>query len=153
AESANVTPDNIIVSGLAASVAVLNEQQKENGVALIDLGGTTTNVAIYEEGDLRYVAVVPLGGVNITNDLAIGLKIDPEVAEKVKIEHGSAVIRSDNSGVSIKHDGSIHSFTTNDIDEVIEARLDEIFEAVNRELKRAGKAGRLPSGVVLSGGG
>jgi cell division protein FtsA len=152
AESAQVQPNSVIPTSMAAARAVLGEQQLENGVAIIDMGGSTTSVAVYEEGDLQYVGVVPIGGVNITNDLAIGLKTDPEVAEKIKLEHASAVIRETNSGVSIKHDGEIHSFSTTDIDEIVEARLEEIFEGITKELKKAGRAGKLPSGVVLTGG-
>ncbi|MFZ1302031.1 MAG: cell division protein FtsA [Candidatus Microsaccharimonas sp.] len=152
AESAQVQPNNIIPTSMAAARAVLGEQQLENGVAVIDFGGATTSVAVYEEGDLQYVGVVPIGGVNITNDLAIGLKTDPEVAEKIKLEHASAVVREANSGVSIKHEGEVLTFTTADIDEIVEARLEEIFEGIEKELKKAGRAGRLPSGVVLTGG-
>ena len=152
AESAQVQPNSVIPTSMAAARAVLGEQQLENGVALIDMGGSTTSVAVYEEGDLQYVGVVPIGGVNITNDLAIGLKTDPEIAEKIKLEHASAVIRETNAGVSIKHDGEIHTFSTTDIDEIVEARLEEIFEGITKELKKAGRAGRLPSGVVLTGG-
>ncbi len=151
-ETAKVTPHSIIIAGVAAARSVLSEQQIENGVVLIDIGGATTNVAIYEEGDLQFTAVIPIGGVNITNDLAIGLKTDPEIAEKLKLEHASAVSRKESSGISIKHSGEIHSFNTSEIDEIVEARLEEIFEAVNHELKRAGRAGKLPSGAVLTGG-
>lgn len=152
ADTAKVLPKSIVVAGVAAARAVLSEQQLENGVALVDIGGTTTNIAIYEEGDLQFAAVLPLGGVNITNDLAIGLKTDPEVAEKVKVEHASAVPRHENAGISLKHGGEIHSFDTRDIDEIVEARLEEIFEAIQHEFKRAGRAGKLPSGIVLTGG-
>jgi len=151
-ESAKVTPRSIIVAGVAAARAVLTEQQIENGVALIDIGGATTNVAVYEEGDLQFTAVIPIGGINITNDLAIGLKTDQEIAEKLKIEHASALSRGDNSGISLEYNGEILSFTTTDIDEIVEARLEEIFEAINKELARAGRAGKLPSGVILTGG-
>jgi len=151
-ESAKVLPHSIVVAGVAAAKAVLTEQQIENGVALIDIGGATTNVAVYEEGDLQFTAVIPIGGINITNDLAIGLKIDQEIAEKLKIEHASAILRADVSGLSLEYEGEIYSFTTTDIDEIVEARLEEIFEAVNKELTRAGRAGRLPSGVILTGG-
>lgn len=152
ADTAKVTPHGIIVAGVAAARATLSEQQLENGVALVDIGGTTTNIAIYEEGDLQYAAVLPVGGVNITNDLAIGLKTDPEVAEVVKLEHASAVARHESSGVSLKHAGEIYTFNTRDIDEIVEARLEEIFEAIQTEFKKAGRAGKLPSGVVLTGG-
>jgi cell division protein FtsA len=152
AESAKVVPNSIIVAGVAAARAVLSEQQLENGVAVIDIGGATTNIAIYEEGDLQFAAVVPLGGVNITNDLAIGLKTDPEVAEKLKLEHASAVSRGESAGVSMKYEGDVYTFQTTDIDEIVEARLEEIFDAITKELKRAGRAGKLPNGVVLTGG-
>jgi cell division protein FtsA len=152
AESAKVIPNSIIIAGVAAARSVLNEKQIENGVALIDIGGATTNIAIYEEGDLQFAAVIPIGGNNITNDLAIGLKTDPEIAEKLKIEHASALSRGDMSGISLENNGDIYSFTTTDIDEIVEARLEELFEAINHELKRAGRAGKLPSGAVLSGG-
>jgi cell division protein FtsA len=151
-DDAKVTPRSIIVAGIAAARAVLSEQQIENGVALVDIGGTTTNVAIYEEGDLQYAAVIPLGGVNITNDLAIGLKTDPEIAEKIKLEHASAVVRKDKSGISMKIGGEILSFETKDIDEIVEARLEEIFEAIQNEFKKARRAGKLPGGIVLTGG-
>jgi len=151
-ESAKVIPRSIIVAGVASARAVLTEQQIENGVALVDLGGATTNVAVYEEGDLQFAAVIPIGGINITNDLAIGLKTDQEIAEKLKIDHASAVSRGDSSGISLEHKGEIYSFSTVDIDEIVEARLEEIFEAVNHELAKAGRAGKLPSGVILTGG-
>jgi cell division protein FtsA len=152
AESAQVQPNNVVPTSMAAARAVLGEQQLENGVAVIDMGGSTTSVAVYEEGDLQYVGVVPIGGNNITNDLAIGLKTDPEIAEKIKLEHASAVAREANAGISIKHDGELHSFNSDEIDEIVEARLEEIFDGITRELKKAGRAGKLPSGVVLTGG-
>ncbi len=151
-DMATVAPSALIPSVMAAAKAVLHESQMESGVAVVDLGGATTSVAVFEEGDLQFVGVVPVGGANITNDLAIGLKTDPEVAEKVKVAHASAVRRGDNEGVSVKHGGDILSFNTHEIDEIVEARLEEIFEAVQHELKKAGRAGQLPSGVVLTGG-
>ena len=153
AETAKVHPHAIVPTGIAAARAVLGEQQLENGVAVIDMGGATTSIAIYEEGDLQYTGVIPIGGVNITNDLAIGLKTDPEVAEKIKLEHASAVIRTDDTAVTLKHDGEVLTFKTSDIDEIVEARLEEIFEAIQLQLRKAGRAGKLPSGVVLTGGG
>ncbi len=153
AESAQVEPHGIIPTSVAAARAVLNEQQIENGVAVIDLGGTTTSIAVYEEGDLQYVGVVPIGGNSITNDLAIGLKTDPEIAEQVKIKHACALSHSESEGISVKHNGEIYSFKTDEINEIVEARLEEIFEGVQAHLKKAGRAGKLPSGVVLTGGG
>ena len=153
ADTAKVHPNAVVTTAIAAAKAVLGEQQLENGVAVIDLGGATTGIAVYDEGDLQYTGVIPIGGVNITNDLAIGLKTDPEVAEKIKLEHASAIARTDNAGVSLKHDGEVLTFSTQDIDEIVEARLEEIFEAIQLQLKKAGRAGKLPSGIVLTGGG
>jgi cell division protein FtsA len=96
---------------------------------------------------------VPVGGVNVTNDLAIGLKTDPEIAEKVKLAHAVASPRGENEEISLTHDSETLTFSSTDIDEIVEARLEEIFDAVGKELKRAGRAGQLPSGVVLIGGG
>lgn len=153
AEMAKVDAHTIVPSVLAGAKAVLKEQQLENGVAVIDMGASTTSVAVFEEGDLQYVGIVSVGGANITNDLAIGLKTDPEIAEAVKLKHAIATGRSSSEGVSVQDGGETHSFDASDIDEIVEARLDEIFEAVEAELKKAGRAGQLPSGVVLIGGG
>jgi len=153
ADMAKVDAHTIVPSILAGAKAVLKESQLENGVAVVDLGGSTTSVAVFEEGDLQYVGVIPVGGSSITNDLAIGLKTDPEIAEKMKLAHGTAIPRTDNEGISLKEGSEVHTFSANDIDEIIEARLEEIFEAINKELKKAGRAGKLPSGVVLVGGG
>ncbi len=152
AEMANVSTNNIIPSVLASAKAVLSEQQLENGVAVIDIGGATTSVAVFEEGDLQYIAVIPAGGVHVTNDLAIGLKTDPEIAEQVKLAHAAAVSQADSDKVSIKHGKETLEFDRSEVFEIVEARLDEIFESVNKELKKAGRAGKLPSGVVLTGG-
>lgn len=149
-------PRRIIVAGLAAAETALTDQQKENGVALVDLGGTTTSVVVYEEGDLLHLGVVPYGSVNITNDLAIGLQTDLAVAERVKLEHAvaSAAYRKvAKKKVTVKVDGQSHEFDTETIDEIVDARLEEIFEEVNKELKKAGRQAKLPGGVVLTGGG
>lgn len=153
AESAQVAPHAVVPSAMAAAKAVLTEQQLENGVAVIDLGGATTSIAVYEEGDLQYVGVVPIGAHSITNDLAIGLKTDPEIAEEVKVKHADALGQTQSEGVSVKHGSEVVTFKTEDINEIVEARLEEIFEGVQLHLKKAGRAGKLPSGVVLVGGG
>lgn len=150
-EMAKVMPHAIVPSVLASSKAVLSEQQIENGVAVVDMGGSTLSLAVFEEGDLQYVSVLPMGGMNITNDLAIGLKTDPEIAEKVKLAHASVASKSTGS-VTIKHDKQTLTFDGADVDEIVDARLEEFFDAIQKELKKAGRAGQLPSGVVLTGG-
>lgn len=152
-DMAKVEPNDVVPSAIAAARSVLDEKQLENGVAVIDLGGSTTGISIFEEGDLRFTSVVPVGGNNITNDLAIGLRTDPEIAEKVKLTHGSATEQSGSENVTVKHDKSSLEFKRSEVDEIIGARLDELFEAVSKELKKAGRYAKLPSGVVLVGGG
>ena len=145
-----------VLSGLAAARAVLTEQQIENGVVLVDIGGSTTNVVVFEEGDLQHVAVLPVGSVNITNDLAIGLKTDLDVAEKVKVDHAVAVAsahKNSSKKAVVKVDKASHEFDIEEIDEIVDARLEEIFELVQKELKSIGRAAQLPGGVVLTGGG
>lgn len=155
-EMTEAHPHNVVVAGLAAARAVVTDQQRENGVVLVDIGGTTTNVVVYEEGDLIHVAVLPVGSVDITNDLAIGLKTDLDIAELVKLEHAVAhasARKDEKATVSIEHDKQTFEFETELVDEIVEARLEEIFEKVNRELKSIGRAAKLPGGVVLTGGG
>lgn len=144
-----------VLAGLGAARSVVSEQQMENGVALCDIGGTTTNIVVFEEGDLQHVAVLPVGGVNITNDLAIGLKTELNVAEAVKLEHAvanSSLRRGGGGKVSVKVESATHEFETEDIDMIVDARLEEIFELINKELKSIGRAAKLPGGVVITGG-
>lgn len=153
AEMAKVGSTGIVPAVLASARAVLGESQIENGVAVIDLGGATTSVAVFEEGDLQYVSVIPVGGVNVTNDLAIGLKIDPELADKVKLEHARLDKDGASDTVDVKDGDAVLSFDRQELDEIVCMRYEQIFEAINKELKKAGRAGKLPSGVVLAGGG
>lgn len=156
AEMTHTKVHRTVPAGLAAAAAVLSEQQKENGVLLVDIGHSTTNLAVYEEGDLQHVAVLPVGGVNITNDLAVGLKIDLDVAERVKLQHGVAspgVRKStDKKIITVKNEKETYDFETEQIDFIVEARLEEIFELVNNELKSIGRAAKLPGGTIITGG-
>lgn len=152
AEMATVNANGIIPAVLAAAKSVLSERQIESGVAVIDMGSATTSLAVFEEGDLQYVSVIPVGSANITNDLAIGLKTDPEIAEEVKLKHASLASNA-HGKVSVKVHKETYEFDGEEIHEIVEARIEEIFEAIEKELKKAGRAGKLPSGVVLTGGG
>lgn len=153
AEMADVKTNQLVASPVAGAKAVLNERQMENGVAVIDFGFSTTGISIYEEGDLQFVSVVPMGSNNVTNDLAMGLKTDPEIAEIIKTSHASALGIQEKSEITIKHDKEEFSFKKNDINEIVEARLDEIFDLVRKDLKKAGYDRKLPEGIVLVGGG
>jgi cell division protein FtsA len=145
-----------VVAGLAAARATVTQQQMENGVVLVDIGGTTTNIVVFEEGDLQHVAVLPVGSVNVTNDLAIGLKTDLDVAEKVKVDHAVAVPtahKNSSKKAVVKIDKTSYEYDIEDIDMIVDARLEEIFELIQKELKSIGRASKLPGGVVLTGGG
>ena len=120
---------------------------------LLEMGAATTGIAIYEGGDLQYLAVLPVGANNVTNDLALGLQIDPELAEVVKLTRASAVFSGKTKKVSVKHGKQIYEFDQADIDEIVNMRLKEIFEMIDAKLHESGYAGKLPSGVVLTGGG
>lgn len=148
--------NHVIVAGLAAAKAVVTPQQMENGVAVIDFGGTTTQIVVFEEGDLQHVAVLPVGSVNITNDLAIGLRTDLDVAEAIKLEHLASTAKSGKEKpktIEYKHGTETLTFSTKDVAMIVEARLEEIFEQLDKELKSIGRSGKLPGGIVLTGGG
>ena len=151
-EGAKLNAERLVPSVVAGARAVLNERQRENGVAVIDLGAATTSVAIYEEGDLQYVGVVPAGSNNITNDLAICLEINTEVAEEIKKRYVTGSFAGDKD-IQLKVNREEFTFPRDNVNEVVKARLAEIFDKVKKELKKAGYEKRLPEGAVLIGGG
>lgn len=152
AEMAQVEASRLVPAVLAAAQAVLTEAQRENGVAIVDIGASTTGVAVFEEGDLQHVAVIPMGAQHVTNDVAIGLKIDPELAEMVKLAHAQ-LDAADSGSFELTHQEQTITAEQSELDEIVEARYEELCELVAKELKRAGGIGRMPSGVVLVGGG
>ena len=152
-ESANVYAERLVPSVVAAAKAVLSEHQMENGVAVVDFGAATTALAIFEEGDLQYVSVIPAGSNNITNDLAIMLGIDTKAAEDLKCKYVTGLLGSKEKPVSMKVDSDVVEFERQQIDEVVQVRLNEIFEHVQKEIKAAHYEKRLPEGIVLTGGG
>lgn len=152
--TADVRADRLVPSVVAAAKAVLTDRQKENGVAVIDLGAATTSIAIYEEGDLQYVGVIPAGSHNITNDLAIVLAISPDLAEEIKTRFITADFDSEKSpAIKVGRDGKERTFDRKEVEEVVEARLEEIFTEVRKKLKSAKYDQRLPEGIMLVGGG
>lgn len=151
-ERAQVAVHNRTLSGLAAAEAVLQRQQKEAGTALIDIGASTTNLVVMEDGEVQHVAVLPMGGQHITNDLAIGLKTDLDIAEAVKLQHASLAHPVSKRDIRLKHNGHDQVFKAEDIAMITEARVEELFEYVNKELAKVHRAHKLPGGVVLVGG-
>lgn len=148
----NIYPSNHTASGLAAAEIVLSRKQREAGSVVVDVGASTTNIAVIEDGEVQHVAVIPMGGNNITNDLAIGLKVDLEIAEEVKIKHAALADAGKNGRVSVEYDKRNYVFEADDIKMIIEARVEEILEYVDKELRKIHRSQKLPGGIVLVGG-
>lgn len=151
-EKAQIAANNYTVSSLAAAEAVLSRQQKEAGTLVMDIGAGTTNLIVVEDGEIQHVAVIPVGGINLTNDLAIGLKTDLDVAERVKIEHATLKEGQNSSTASVKVGKQHYSFDTNDVAMITEARIEELLELTDKELVKIKRSRKLPGGVVLVGG-
>ncbi len=159
--NAKLQINDIIPSPLAAAEAVLTPQQKELGVALIDIGSDTTSLAVFEEGDLIHLAIFPLGSANITKDIAIGLRTEFNIAEDVKKQHGSCMLAKTDKEkkehgkkkIEVFDKSSSISFTEKDLVNIIEPRVSEILDLMEKELKKIGRHELLPGGVVLTGGG
>jgi cell division protein FtsA len=154
---AGVEVDDMVFSAIAAGKASLNKRQKELGVILVDMGGGTTSFAVYEEGDLVQIGVVPIGSGHITNDVAIGLRTSIDAAEKVKVNYGSAlpseISKKDQINLAEIDQNEEGEISRHHVSEIIEARLEEIFMLIDKELRKTNRSGMLPAGAILVGGG
>lgn len=164
-----VNIEGMVFGGLAGAQAVLSDTEKELGVILVDLGGGTTDIAIYVEGALAYSSVIPIGAKNITNDLAIGLRVSLESAEKIKLFlsfRPRSLVGPESTGktkVKTEDELDLHTLNLPEdlkkisrktlVDGIIRPRLNEIFTMVGLELKKSGFGGMTPSGIVVCGGG
>jgi len=155
-ESAGIYVDRFILNPLASADAVLSEQERESGVVVIDIGGGTTDIAIYVEGTVWHTAVIAIGGDHVTNDITYLLNAPFALAEDVKIKHGHARQRDvnalENFLVEPFGDGVPQEISRKELAMVIEARVEEIFELVQKEIKRSGYDGLLRAGAVITGG-
>jgi len=149
--------EDLVLSILATSEAVLTNRQKELGVIVVNIGGSTTSLAVFEENDILHTAVIPIGSEHITSDIAIGLRISIDAAEKIKLEFGSAlpakINKREEFDVGEIEGGESNFISKKYVAEIIEARVEEIFEKIDSELKKIGRSGKLPAGVILTGGG
>lgn len=156
-QRAGVEIDELVLAPLATAEAVLTDEDRELGVALLDIGGDTTDLAVFHDGSIAHAATIPMGGKSITSDLGIVLRVTPEVAESLKLRQGSAlpVDVDPDEVVQITSIGEevAHGVTRRTVAQIIEARLNEIFEAVQQEVAAAGATNRLQAGLVLTGGG
>lgn len=156
-EATGIPVEGVVVSPLAASRSTLSKYQKEIGVLALDLGGGTVSLAVFEEGALISAGTFPIGSAHITHDIAIGFQLPVDIAERLKVAHGT--LRHDligkREGVRLADFSSDLSavIARKDLADIIEARAADIFELVGKHLRKMGHSGLLPAGVVLTGGG
>lgn len=158
---ANLDIDALFLPSLSLSSAFLSSKEKELGSAVIDIGSTTTSLAVYEDGNLLHLAVLPIGSEYITSDIALGLKCPISLAEKIKLHFGDADSEGYNDEDEIDIRPLLKDESADDLDfisskylsQIIEARVEEIFFLVDEELKKINRSRILPVGVFLSGGG
>lgn len=147
---------DIVLESLASGEAVLTEEEKQLGTGLLDLGGGTTDLAIFSGKNIKHTFVLALGGNNLTNDIAIGLRAPHAEAEKIKTKYGTCITRNINSAETIEVPGmggrEPRKLPRQILGEILEPRTEEIFTLIQREIYRAGMENTIPSGIVLSGG-
>ena len=153
---ADLRIDDLILQPLASSESILNRAEKDIGVALADIGGGTTDIAVFSDGEVCYTRAIGVAGNHVTNDLALGLRAPFAVAEQVKIEHGSALASAVDPSETLEvqtyeqEEGELVSRRL--VAEIIESRMHEILSLIRVEIRHAGFDSRLPAGVVLVGG-
>ena len=148
--------DSVVLGILAVAEAVTTPRQRELGVAVANIGGSTTGLVVFEDGDVMCTAIMPLGSDHITSDIAIGLRTSIEVAERVKIEQGHAMpkaVKKEDIHLSELGAETDEVASRKFVSEIIEARVEEILERIDRELKKIDRRGRLPAGIEFTGGG
>ncbi len=148
--------ENVILEQLASSHAVLTDDEKELGVCMVDLGGGTTDIAIFTEGSIRHTSVIPIAGDQVTNDIAMALRTPTKHAEELKIRYACALTQLAGAEETIQVPGvgerPPRNLTRQALAEVVEPRYDELFTLVQAELRRSGFEDLIPAGVVLTGG-
>ncbi len=148
--------EDIILEQLASSYAVLTEDEKELGVCLVDIGGGTTDIAIFTEGSIRHTGVIPIAGDQVTNDIAMALRTPTQHAEEIKIKYACALTQLAGADETIKvpsvGDRAPRDLSRQALAEVVEPRYDELFTLVQAELRRSGFEDLVPAGIVLTGG-
>jgi cell division protein FtsA len=155
-QNAGIYIDALVLEPLASGETALTDIEREMGVALVDIGGGTTDIAIFIEGSIWHTVVLPNGGEQITNDVAVGLRTPFDMAEEIKIKYGHAlpdtIMAEEVVKVNVFGEDGSHQIPRQFLAEIIEARTEEILEMVLKEIKRSGYDGLLPAGVVLCGG-
>lgn len=148
--------DDIILEQLASSYAVLTEDERELGVCMVDIGGGTTDIAVFTEGAIRHTAVIPIAGDQVTNDIAMALRTPTQYAEDIKVKYACALTRMASSDDIIRvpsvGDRPARELSRQDLAQVVEPRYEELFTLVREELRRSGYEDLVAAGIVLTGG-
>ena len=158
-ENSLIDVDQYVLQPVASSHSVLTDEEKSLGVCLVDIGGGTTDIALFTDGNIKHTAVIPIAGQNITKDIGIGLRTSLDAAEEIKIEFSSLGTNDTASGldkmirvpsISDKPDTEVSSSI---LSHIIAARVDEIFNEINKEIQSSGYASSIRAGIVFTGGG
>ena len=148
--------EEIILEQLASSYSVLTDDERELGVCLVDIGGGTTDIAIFTEGSIRHTGVIPIAGDQVTNDIAMALRTPTQHAEEIKIKYACALTQLAGADETIKvpsvGDRPPRDLSRQALAEVVEPRYDELFTLIQAELRRSGFEDMIPAGIVLTGG-
>jgi cell division protein FtsA len=156
-QQSGIEIDGVVYGPLAASQLLTNKKQRESGVVVVDIGAGSTDMAVYEESQLIHVASIPIGSTHITNDIAIGLRTNLDIAEAIKVKYGHAqpdkVREGEQINLSSFDPAEADRISRKHVAEIIEARTSEIFQLIKEELQRVGKDGLLPAGIIFTGGG
>ncbi|HKM36337.1 MAG TPA: cell division protein FtsA [Thiopseudomonas sp.] len=148
--------EDVILEQLASASAVLTEDEQELGVCLIDIGGGTSDIAIFTEGAIRHTAVIPIAGDQVTNDIAMALRTPTQYAEEIKVRYACALAKLAGPGEMIKvpsvGDRAPRELSRQALAEVVEPRYEELFSLILAELRRSGYEDMIPAGIVLTGG-
>lgn len=155
-ERCHLDVDDVILEQLASSYAVLTDDEKELGVCLVDIGGGTTDIAIFTEGSIRHTAVIPIAGDQVTNDIAVALRTPTQNAEDIKVQHACALRQlaaiEDTIEVSMVGNRPARRMSRQTLAEVVEPRYEELFTLIQAELRRSGFEDLIAAGIVLTGG-
>jgi cell division protein FtsA len=148
--------DDVVLEQLASSFAVLTEDEKELGVCLVDIGGGTTDLAVFANGAIRHTAVIPIAGDQVTNDIAVSMRTPTQYAEDIKIRYACALSQLANPDESIEvpsvGDRPARRLARQTLAEIVEPRYEELFGLVREELRRSGFEEVIAAGIVLTGG-
>jgi cell division protein FtsA len=156
-QKSDLSIDNLILEPIASSLSVLSEEEKEAGVCIVDIGGGTTDIAIFYDNIIRHTAVIPFGGDIITNDIKLGCNVMHKYAEELKVKYGSALSGEAKSNVVYTvqglRDRPAKEISAKSLASIIQARMEEIIELVHSEILYSGYEDKLAGGIVITGGG